>query len=199
MADCRLVLASRSPQRVNLLRVAGFAFDIDPADIDEEAYPRDLTPEKVAEHLSAAKATHVAGRRGGAIVIGADTVVVGPDAALLGKPADASAARQMLHSLGGSTHNVITGYAIVGRGIYDIGHVVSRVRMRPLSPGEIETYVASNQWQGKAGGYGIQDDDPFVEAIEGPVSNVIGLPIEIIQSKLIAMGMKAKSPVGGLT
>jgi septum formation protein len=182
----RLILASRSPQRIRLLRDAGFVFEIDPADIDEAIHPSDLPPEGVAEFLAGAKAAHVAGRRPGALVLGADTVVIGADGSLLGKPRDAEHARQMLSSLSGTTHKVVTGVALHGPGIRRVAHVHTAVRMRELTAEEVAAYVAIGQWQGKAGGYGIQDDDPFVTAIEGSISNVIGLPMELVADWLRA-------------
>ena len=99
---------------------------------------------------------------------------------LLGKPEDADHARRMLSGLSGSTHTVVTGVALVApaNGIETVDHVISTVTMRTLSPAEIAAYVAGGQWSGKAGGYGIQDDDPFVTCMNGPVSNVVGLPVE---------------------
>lgn len=183
----QIVLASRSPQRVNLMREAGLDFVCDPADIDEENYPRGLPPEQVARFLALAKARHVAARHQDALTIGADTVVA-LDRALLGKPEDPEHARQMLDSLSGSTHSVITGVALIApsKQFEQVDHVHSTVTMRTLSSHEIDDYVAGRQWQGKAGGYGIQDNDPFVTCMEGPVSNVIGLPIERLLEMLAA-------------
>ncbi len=183
-----LILASRSPQRVKLLRDAGYRFDCDPADIDEEAYPRDLAPPQIAMWLASAKAARVASRRSADdLVLAADTVVA-LGGALLGKPEDADHARRMLGSLSGSTHRVVTGVALISaaRGLNVVRHVESTVQMRPLTEAEIEAYVASEDWQGKAGGYGIQDDDPFVTCMNGSVTNVIGLPMELVAELPIA-------------
>ena len=169
---------------MQLLSNAGFVFEAHPADIDEDAYARDLPPAKVAEYLATAKATHVAWQHPEAVVLGADTVVVAPNGTLLGKPVDSGHARRMLSNLSGSTHAVITGVALKSPGVDRVGHVQTAVRMRALATDEIEAYVAGGQWQGKAGGYGIQDNDPFVTAIEGSVSNVIGLPMEVVSQWL---------------
>lgn len=181
----RLVLASRSPQRVKLLGDAGYTFDCDPADIDEEAYPRDLTPPLIARWLARAKATHVANRNPDACVLAADTVVALGDQ-LLGKPEDPAHAARMLAQLSGSTHAVTTGVALIdpSRKVDLATHVTSMVQMRRLSEDEIARYIASDQWRGKAGGYGIQDNDPFVTCMQGSVTNVIGLPMEKVQELL---------------
>ena len=183
----QLVLASRSPQRVRLLREAGYAFETDPADIDETDYPAGLEAEEVARHLALAKAKRVAERWPDAVVLGADTVVALGDK-LLGKPDDAVHARQMIASLSGSTHRVITGVALVGPSAEAVDSVVSHVTMRPLTDAEIASYVAGGQWQGKAGGYGIQDEDPFVTVIDGQADNVIGLPMELVATLLTPGG-----------
>ncbi|MGN6506567.1 MAG: Maf family protein [Tepidisphaeraceae bacterium] len=174
-----LVLASRSPQRVNLLREAGIRFTCDPADIDESIYPEAASAVDVARHLALAKSRATAARHPSAFTLGADTVVALGDT-LLGKPADADHARRMLGDLSGTTHVVITGIAIVcpQQSIESVEHEISSVQMRKLSDAEIEAYVASRQWEGKAGGYGIQDQDPFVTCLTGSRSNIIGLPIE---------------------
>jgi septum formation protein len=181
-----LVLASRSPQRVQLMRDAGYTFEIDPADIDE-TFPPDLDPIEAAKFLALAKARHVALRHPDACVIGADTVVALGDK-ILGKPEDANHARQMLGDLSGSTHRVITGVAVVSPSAEAVDFAVSTVTMRELAAAELEAYVASNDWQGKAGGYGIQDDDPFVTCVEGPADNVIGLPMELLATLLTPSG-----------
>lgn len=187
-----IVLASRSPQRVTLMRDAGYAFDTDPADIDESDVPAGLAAVGVARHLALAKARHVAGRHPDACVIGADTVVALGDE-LLGKPDDANHARRMIRSLSGTMHRVITGVAIVSPAAEVVDHAESTVTMKSLTDSEIEAYVATGDWQGKAGGYGIQnhldvDADPFVACTSGPADNVIGLPMELIETMLTPSG-----------
>lgn len=185
----KLVLASRSPQRVALLREAGVSFETDPADIDETQFDASQPAERIAEQLAEAKASCVAARQPGAFVLGADTIVVA-GSELLGKPADAADARRMLATLSGSAHRVITGVCLIdptGRRTTDA--VVSTIHMRPLTPAEVDAYIASNDWQGKAGGYGLQDDDPFVTCTEGSPSNVIGLPMERVREMLISAGL----------
>lgn len=183
----KLVLASRSPQRVKLMRDAGHDFTTDPADIDETRYPADLDAAGVARYLALIKARCVAVRHPDACVIGADTVVVLGER-LLGKPDNATDARKMLAGLAGSTHQVITGVAVVGPAAEVVDHAISTVTMRKLTPAEMDEYIASGDWQGKAGGYGIQDDDPFVTCVEGPADNVIGLPMELLETLLTPSG-----------
>ena len=189
-----LILASRSPRRVELLREAGFDFEAVPADIDEEQYPPDLEPEEVAEFLARGKATVIAEQQPAAVVLGADTVVSLGDA-LLGKPEDADHARWMLGQLAGSTHTVVTGVCVLQPGVSPaIAHRVSTVAMRPLEPAEIDLYIASGDWRGKAGGYGIQDRETVVTRIEGSLTNIVGLPMELVLPMLAAAGVMPVRP-----
>jgi len=186
----RLILASGSPQRQSLLRQAGYEFLIHPADIDEEKYPPLLTPAELAEFLANAKADAVAHRFPNDVTIGSDTIVA-LGAQLLGKPADADAARKMLSRLSGTTHLVITGVAVVHPVISFLKSlaVTSTVQMRSLTAGEIDRYVSGGDWRGKAGGYGIQDNDPFVTNLGGSLTNIIGLPMEAVGELLSAVGI----------
>jgi septum formation protein len=178
----RLILASASPRRQQLLREAGYEFLTYPADLDEAAIARQksvtLSPENLAAHLAGVKAQMVAERFPDDVVLAADTLVA-KDAEILGKPLDAGDARRILTLLSGTTHRVITGVAVVRRGKAPLvsESVVSTVEMRTLSSEEIEAYIATNHWQGKAGAYGIQDPDPFVTRIAGCPTNIVGLPM----------------------
>lgn len=195
MTPPRLILASGSPRRQQLLREAGYAFTIDPADVDEDDYPDGTKPGDLAESLALRKAQAVAERHPDDVVLGADTVVAFGDT-ILGKPADADDARRMLALLGGTTHLVITGVALVRRATSFLrqSRVMSAVHMRPLSNDEIDRYVASGDWQGKAGGYGIQDDDPFVTRMGGCLTNIVGLPMTTTKELLEEAGI---APEGG--
>lgn len=187
----RLVLASASPRRQALLRDAGFAFDVLPADIDESDYPSSLRPPEIAEHLAVAKARAVAERAApNAVVLAADTVVALDDQPL-GKPVDADDARRMLRLLGGTTHSVVTGVAVfsVSTGQFLRARVTSSVQMRALTDAEVDAYVASGEWQGKAGGYGIQDADPFVTRMAGCHTNIVGLPMTTAAALLAQAGV----------
>ena len=185
------VLASRSPQRIRLLKEAGFCFECDPADVDESAVPSGMGPEQTAKYLALTKAKKTAERHRDTFVLGADTVVALGDQ-VLGKPADAVDARRMLAALSGTSHRVITGVALVAaaRGCETADHVITTVSMRHLTDNEIDAYVASEQWRDRSGGYGIQDDDPFVSIAGGSRSNVIGLPMERTFEILLAAGVR---------
>ncbi|MFT5731527.1 MAG: septum formation protein [Planctomycetota bacterium] len=194
LAGRPLVLASASPRRHDLLGQTGLAFEVEPADADE-TINLTLAAAAVAEDLALRKARIVALRRGGGssaaggcLVLGSDTVVVlgedgDPARRFLEKAADEAEARAMLTALSGSRHRVITGIAAVlmdgGEAHEFADHETTWVTMRPLTPGEVETYVASEEWRGKAGAYGIQGTaDRFVTALDGGgFDNVVGLPV----------------------
>ena len=180
----RLVLASASPRRQQLLREAGYEFAVFPANIDEDDY-LNLLPIELARHLSFEKAKAVAARFPVDVVLAADTVVAFGDRSM-GKPEDAEEARRMLTLLAGTTQIVITGVTIMQKEseVQQTRTGMSAVRMRKLTPAEINDYVAGGQWEGKAGGYGIQDPDPFVTNISGSHSNVVGLPMELVEKML---------------
>jgi septum formation protein len=172
-----LILASASPRRQHLLNEQGYVFEIDPADIDEEDHPPDLSPGDLVLFLAQRKASVVATRHPDHVTLAADTVVA-LKTAILGKPVDAVHAAKMLRQLSGTTHEVITAIAIASAKFREVACVVSSVHMRSLSEREIDDYVASGNWRGTAGGYGIQDPDPFVTRMTGSLTNIVGLPME---------------------
>jgi len=188
----QLIVASASPRREQLLRKAGFKFLIDPANIDEDSMPASLMPAEVARILAGAKAEAVAARHKHDVVLAADTVVAFGDT-LLGKPRDADHARQILTLLSGTTHIVITAVVVLHRheNFRRAAAVMSAVRMRDLTPREIDDYVATRLWEGKAGGYGIQDNDPFVTRMTGSHTNIVGLPMEVTVAMLSEAGIAA--------
>ena len=173
-----LILASSSPRRADLLRDAGFSFIVDPADVDEDRYPGNPLPRDLAILLAQAKAKRVAQRHPGDVVLAADTVVAFGDTPL-GKPHDERHAREMLRLLAGTTHIVVTAVAVAGPdpAALRVDSAMSAVRMPARQPQRLDDYLASGLWQGKAGGYGIQDPDPIVTLVGGELTNVIGLPI----------------------
>jgi septum formation protein len=188
----RLILASASPRRRELLRAADYAFDVCPADVDEDSYPPGTLPADLAELLAAKKADALAPRFPADVILAADTVVALGDRSI-GKPADAAGAAAMIGLLAGTEHVVVTGVAVLrpATGFRRTTRVLSSVHMRPLSAAEIDAYVATGQWQGKAGGYGLQDEhaDPFVVRTAGSHTNIVGLPMEATAELLAAAGV----------
>lgn len=184
------MLASASSRRQDLLREAGYQFVPAPADIDEADVAPGLLPGVLAEHLAFEKARAVSHRFPDDVVLGADTVVAFGDEPL-GKPVDAADARRMLALLGGTTHVVVTGVALIRRAanLLRRRRVLSAVHMRVLSAEEIEAYIRSGEWQGKAGGYGIQDRDPFVTRMSGCHTNIVGLPMTATRQLLAEAGI----------
>lgn len=184
----KLILASKSPRRIELLRELSLEPEIIPADIDETSINED-TPEKTVCALSTQKAQSVAkeNRNANALVIAADTLVFKADK-LLGKPHDADQAREMLKSLSGETHSVFTGFCAAYKGKIAVSYAETKVTFREISDEEIEGYIASGEPFDKAGGYGIQGRGKlFVESISGDYFNVVGLPVcalfEMIKSE----------------
>lgn len=181
----RLVLASSSPRRKQLLADAGYVFDVaSPPMVEPRLLYEGLAATQQAESLAYFKAKSVAERNPNVWVLGADTVVASEDDCIFGKADDADEARRMLAQLSGTRHHVITGVAMLGpsrRRI--ICSDVTAVTMREMADAEIEEYVASGEWIGKAGAYAIQETaDKFVTKIEGSWSNVVGLPMELLDS-----------------
>lgn len=180
----RLVLASVSPRRASLLREAGYRFDAVAPPLDEP--PQEwmhVDPPTHAESLAFFKASSVAETRPNDTILGADTVAV-VNGTIVGKPSDIDDARRILRSLSDTTHDVVTGVALLclttGRRL--IQHDISRLRFRPMTDDDIESYLSTGAWRGKAGAYGVQDHaDRFVERIDGSFTNIVGLPMELVQ------------------
>ncbi len=183
----RLILASASPRRAELLREHGYDFTVVESPLIEPAeFTDDVSPVERAESSSYFKAKSVVGIVEDAWILAADTIAT-VDGRVFGKPADRSDARTILQSLSGTTHQVITGVTLLdaSNGARLIRHDSTDVVMRELSAAEIEDYLDSNAWEGKAGAYGIQDKgDAFVERIEGSFTNVVGLPMELVAQML---------------
>lgn len=172
----KIILASASPRRQELIKRLFDDFTIIPADIDETV-PDDIGPEFAPVFLAAQKANHIAKTHPNDLIIAADTIVVS-DGLILGKPADHSEAKIMLKSLSGKTHKVITGCCIRKGSSSSSFSEESYVTFYDLSDKEINEYVHKGQADGKAGAYGIQDTGAlFVEKIEGDFYNIVGLPI----------------------
>lgn len=191
MARPELVLASSSPRRVELLALVGITPDrIDPADIDETPLKAE-TPPRLAARLASSKARVVADRSPDAIVLAADTVVA-VGRRFLEKAADEAEATRFLKLLSGRNHRVFTGVAVVAGGRLTQRVVDTRVTFKTLSDAEIAAYVASGEWKGKAGGYGIQGRaGAFVSRIVGSHPAVMGLPLYETVNLLAGAGWRA--------
>ena len=176
MSGARVVLASSSPRRRDLLNLIGIAHEVHPANIDETMRPREA-PRRYAERLAREKASAIATRDPDLITIGADTVVV-INRKVLGKPADAGDAARMLRMLSGREHTVITAVAVSrGRKLRSAIEEV-RVKFRRLRDDEIDAYIAMGEPMDKAGAYGIQGyGATIVERIEGDYFAVMGSPL----------------------
>ena len=172
----RLVLASASPRRAQLLARLGLDPEIRPADIDERAGP-DEEPRLLVRRLAAAKAAHVAGPDEHEVILAADTVVVREER-ILGKPRDRAEAAAMLRALSGASHEVVTGVAVRRGPRARERTVVTSVTFRELTEAEIAWYLATGEPDDKAGAYGLQGAGAvLVSRIEGSDTNVIGLPL----------------------
>lgn len=192
----RVVLASASPRRKELLQRAGVAFEVIPATGAEIITGEN--PREVVMELAFKKAKEVAGKLAAKdgeefLILGADTVVT-YDGAVLGKPRDEADAVRMLSVLSGSTHSVFTGVALIyqARGTERVLNFYqeTRVTMYPMSPGEIQAYVRSGEPMDKAGAYGIQGRGAvFIEKIAGDYNNVVGLPMARVYQEMKKLGV----------
>src|SRR5688500_14405131 len=173
----KLVLASSSPRRTELLNRAGWPHDVLVEGIDESVGPQE-EPAAYVQRLARSKAEAVAARLEQGLVLGADTTVV-IDNQILGQPCDDADARRMLLVLNGRWHEVLTGVALVRvGGETRVDHETTRVRFAEMSESEIDWYLASGEPVGKAGAYGIQGKAAlFIEEIDGDYFNIMGLPI----------------------
>ena len=172
-----LVLASRSPRRRAILEQLGVEFRVVVPDVDEldDGDPRDLVVENARR-----KARTVAGEEAARPVLGVDTAVV-IDGRARGKPAGAAEAEELLRTLSGRAHEVLSGLVLVGHEGESAEVASTRVRFRELDEATIEWYLATDEWRDVAGGYAIQSGGAaLVEAIEGDYTNVVGLPVPVL-------------------
>ncbi|MGE3404649.1 MAG: nucleoside triphosphate pyrophosphatase [Vicinamibacterales bacterium] len=175
----RVLLASASPRRAELLAAAGIPFDVAPADVDETRRPGEA-PVAYCERLARTKALAAAERAPDRVVVAADTIVVA-GADVFGKPEDAADARRMLQALSGRAHDVLTAVAIAAGGEVRTAVERTAVEFVPLSEDEIAWYVESGEPMDKAGAYAIQGlASRFVARISGSYSNVVGLPVATV-------------------
>lgn len=177
----KIILASQSARRRDILENLGISFDIKVSQVDERMDP-DLTAGENVESVSLRKAAAVEAELGvlpesDTLIIASDTVVV-CDGVILGKPRDKAHAAEMMRMLSGRRHSVISGIAVIYRGKHVSAHEETEVEFRDLTDAEIEAYVSTDEPYDKAGGYGIQDKAAvFVRGIHGDYLNVVGLPV----------------------
>ncbi len=181
----RLILASSSPRRIALLRTLGYSFDIMPHSI-EEHISRGVPSDELIMDIARQKADDVANKVDNAIIISADTVIL-HGKHILGKPKDRGDAKKMLLLLSDSVHEVITGVCLVDvpsrKKMLRIDR--TRIKMCRITEEEIDAYVSTGEPLDKAGAYAIQGrGEKFIEKIEGSYSNVVGLPLEVLQEML---------------
>jgi septum formation protein len=189
MIECRVVLASGSPRRHDLLNLIGIAHEVRAPNIDETMRARE-TPRRHAERLAREKATVVATRDPNLITIGADTIVV-VNRKMLGKPKDTVQAAAMLKQLSGREHTVVTAVAVArGKKVRSAVEEV-RVKFRTLHQDEIDAYIATGEPMDKAGAYGIQGyGATIVECVDGDYFAVMGLPLARLVALLRDLGVK---------
>ena len=188
-AALRVVLASQSPRRRELLTLIGIPHEVSPADIDESVHP-DEAPVPHCERLARSKAAKLAALDADALVIGSDTIVV-IDGDILGKPGDAAEARAMVARLAGRTHTVFTAVAVAFRGRIVSGVESVSVTFRQLDADQIAAYVATGEPMDKAGAYGIQGyGATIVERIDGDYFAVMGLALGRMVALMADLGVE---------
>jgi septum formation protein len=189
----KIILASGSPRRKELLEKIGLKFEVDASDC-EEKINRSLTPEEIVRQLSIQKAQAVAARHDNAVIIAADTIgVIG--SRILGKPLNENEAGKMLTDISGKPHTVITGFTIYDTASKQIftGTVSTVVYIKSLIRQEIEAYIRTGEPLDKAGAYAIQGKGAvFVEKIEGDYYNVMGLPLSALVEALREFGVEIR-------
>ena len=186
----KIILASASPRRKEIFKKTGLKFEVDESDCDEKVDPG-LKPHELAQFLSRAKAKDVARRHRNALVIAADTIVIA-GRKIFGKPGGEEKAREMLKTLSGKAHSVITGFTIIDTaGKKELSRSVeTKVYVKRLGADEIEAYIRSGEPFGKAGAYGIQGlGAVIVKKIEGDFFNVMGLPLNALAESLKKFGV----------
>ena len=192
----KLILASQSPRRRELLRAAGYEFEVcPPSDEAEDGHQTGETPEELVVRLSRQKAADVARRTAEGLVLGCDTVVE-CGGRIFGKPDDAADARAILTALSGREHHVISGLCLwpvlkqgatagLSGSVFPMTRTaVTTLRMDLLTPEQLDAYIAGGEWSGKAGAFGYQDGLDWVHILSGSESNVVGLPLELLAEML---------------
>jgi septum formation protein len=185
--ELRVVLASRSPRRIELISQLGVTVEVVPADIDETPLPGE-EPVDYVKRLASSKARAVQERLGTvALVLGADTTV-DLDGVIFGQPDDEAEARRMLKALSARTHRVHTGVAVIGPNRSESLVVTSLVTFEPVTDAILDWYIGTGEWEGKAGSYAIQGlGGTLVASTRGSMSNIIGLPLQET-ARLLGLG-----------
>jgi septum formation protein len=190
-----LILASASPRRRQLMSEAGYEFTVVPPEVDESTFAAEQAdPVEYAKKLALAKAKSVAVKHPDSFVIGADTIV-DFQGRIIGKAADAKQAEQIIRKLFSAPHKVITGVAIVGLsdGTELVRSDSTTVYPRKMTAGQISEHIKGGSWRDKAGAYAIKETgDKFVERIEGSLTNVMGLPMELLGALLAGLNVQVK-------
>ncbi|MBN2181410.1 MAG: septum formation protein Maf [Sedimentisphaerales bacterium] len=178
-----LILASASPRRRELLAGAGYEFTAVFPDIDESSFSAgSAEPAQYAERLALAKAKSTARKYPDSLIIGADTIV-DFQGRIIGKPADAEDARQIVQLLFSEPHKVVTGLAICRfrDGLEIVAHEITMIYPKQLTQRQIDEHIESGRWIDKSGAYAIKENgDEFIERIEGSLTNVMGMPMELL-------------------
>ncbi len=188
MQKKKIILASGSPRRKELLARMGLEFDLMPCDADEK-YDKSLSPVQVVEHLAKLKAGITNKMVKDCIVIGADTIVA-VDQLILGKPEDKAEAYEMIKKLSGRWHDVITGICMYENDEYIIEHEITRVHFVKMSDNEIEKYINTDEPYDKAGAYGVQGlAGMYIDSIEGDYYNIMGFPMAKIRNMLKSLSV----------
>lgn len=187
--NLKIILASSSPRRKDLLTKIGIKVTVIPPDIIEKTYKGEK-PEDYTIRISREKALSVSKKlKNEYVIVGADTVVFA-DGEILGKPLDGQAAKNMLIKISGRTHKVVTGYTIVRNSFIHSNFVESGVKIKDLEPFEIEGYIKTGEPMDKAGAYAIQGIGAFmVEEIQGSYTNIVGLPLPQLLDNLVNFGL----------
>lgn len=175
----KLILASGSPRRAEILKSVGWEYEKHVADIDETEFENE-NPAGYVQRLAREKAEAVAGKYSEALILGADTTVV-IDNLIIGKPEDLDDARRMLKLLSGRTHEVLTGVALVKNNLKAVGFERTKVKFAEMNDAEINFLAEKGEPLDKAGAYAVQAQAAlFIEGIEGDYWNVVGLPVNLV-------------------
>ena len=185
LKNTKFILASASPRRRELLAKAGYNFDIIVSNIDESEISSDgLTPIEYACILAAAKAQDVANKFPDRLIVGSDTIA-DFNGEIIGKADSAGHAEEITRKLFSQPHKIITAIAMVNKnaGLNIVGHDITTVYPRKMTDKEIAEHIVSETWKDKAGAYAIQEDgDKFIEKIDGSLTNVMGLSMELFEN-----------------